>query len=312
MHIVSKSGNRDLAEIYVAQMRQDPAYMIEFVDACDTSVGPRPAKWVVVLSTQFGCPVNCLMCDAGGSFKGNLTFDDLKFQVQTVFGAHEELDANACTKLKVQFARMGEPSLNDKVLEFLVWLKDRYPQVIPCIATIAPCGRDSWFERLLSTRDFFRDFQLQLSINSTDQQYRDRLMPYPKMSWEWLAAYGRRFFRKGQRKVGLNFAVCSGIPVNASAMAEYFDPDHFIVKLTPVNPTSTGYENRFSISEDRGTIEQLLLEKSNDFSVLGFDVIVSIGNLEENLIGSNCGQAVRRLRSMKSVGLPPEHVAAVS
>jgi 23S rRNA (adenine2503-C2)-methyltransferase len=312
MHIVNKSGNPDLAEIYVAKMRHDPAYMIEFVDACDTSVGPRQDKWVVVLSTQFGCPVNCLMCDAGGSFKGNLTFDDLRFQVQTVFKAHEGLDPNVCSKLKVQFARMGEPSLNDHVPEFLLWLKDRYPQVIPCIATIAPLGRDAWFERLLAVRVFFHDFQLQLSINSTDHQYRDRLMPYPKMSWEWLAAYGRRFFRQGQRKIGLNFAICPEIPVHAETISSYFDPAHFIVKLTPVNPTSTGYGNRFTISEDRAAIERLLAEKSNDFAGMGFDVIVSIGNLEENLIGSNCGQAVRRLRRIPAETLPHQNVAALS
>jgi 23S rRNA (adenine2503-C2)-methyltransferase len=312
MHIVTKSGKPDLAEIYVARMRHDPEYMIEFVDACDTSTGPRQSKWVVVISTQFGCPVNCLMCDAGGSFKGNLTFEDLKFQVETVLGAHEGLDPNACSKLKVQFARMGEPSLNDHVPEFLVWLKDRYPKVIPCIATIAPRSSDSWFERLLDVRDLFHDFQLQLSINSTDEQYRDRLMPYPKMSWEWLAAYGRRFYRPGQRKIGLNFAICPEIPVNAQAMAKYFDPEHFIIKLTPVNPTSTGYENRFTISEDRGAIALLLLDKSNEFAQLGFEVILSIGNLEENLIGSNCGQAVRRLKGIGAEAFTRENKAALA
>ena len=83
------------------------------------------------------------------------------------------------------------------------------------------------------------------------------------------------------------------------------------MKLTPVNPTSTGYENQFTISEDRLAIEDLLLRKSDEFARLGFDVILSIGNMEENIIGSNCGQAVRRLRNMDSPTLSAENTVGV-
>ncbi|MGC8604885.1 MAG: hypothetical protein ACP5VS_14545 [Desulfomonilaceae bacterium] len=55
------------------------------------------------------------MCDAGGEFKENLTFHDLKLQVTTVLSAHKEIDPKKCVKLKIQFTRMGEPSLNDTV-----------------------------------------------------------------------------------------------------------------------------------------------------------------------------------------------------
>jgi 23S rRNA (adenine2503-C2)-methyltransferase len=299
MEIVMNTGRLDLAQIYVAKLRNDPEYMIEFVDACDSSVGDRSKKWVIVLSTQFGCPVNCLMCDAGGSFKGNLSFSELKFQVESVFAAHEELNPNSCEKLKIQFARMGEPSLNDEVLDFLMWLKDQYPNVIPCLATIIPRSREQWFARLLEVRDHFSDFQLQFSINSSDTDYRDWLMPFPKMEWEWLGAYGKNFFRAGQRKIALNFAICPEIPVQAAAMRECFDPAYFLIKLTPVNPTGAGFENRLTIAEDRQTVEQLIQSKSREFEELGFRVIQSIGNMEENLIGSNCGQAVRALKTLE-------------
>lgn len=309
MEILMKTGKPELAEIYVAKMRYDREYLVEFVDACDSSIGNRVSKWVIIVSTQYGCPVNCLMCDAGGYFKGNLTFEDLKFQLQTVFSAHEEIDPNACSKLKIQFARMGEPSLNDEVLDFLLWLKDRYPRIIPCIATITPRGRDKWFDRLLQIRDHFHDFQLQLSINSTDDEYRDWLMPYPKMSWGWLGAYGTKFFRWGQRKVCLNFAISPEIPVDAAAINKFFDPAYFVVKLTPVNPTRNGYENKLHITEDRIAIERLLLSKCEEFARIGFRVIMSIGDMEENRIGSNCGQAVRRLKALDSGALPNEQFA---
>ncbi|MBI5570426.1 MAG: radical SAM protein [Desulfomonile tiedjei] len=296
MEILSHTGRPDLAQIFVAKMRDNADFMVEFVDACDPTVGDRRRKWVIVISTQFGCPVKCLMCDAGGAFKGNLTFQEISSQVETVVAAHGDIDPGQCDKLKIQFARMGEPSLNDAVLEVLAWLKDFCPTVIPCIATITPAGREAWFAELLKIRDCFRDFQLQLSVNSTDDAYRDKLMPYPKMSWEWMAEYGREFHRKGQRTVCLNFALSPEIPVSAAATREYFDPEHFVVKLTPLNPTTTAEENGMSPADNRADAECRVACKAEEFLRLGFSVIESIGDMEENLIGSNCGQAVRKLR----------------
>ncbi len=298
MEILMKTGKPNLANVYVAKMRDDPEYLVEFVDACGSNNGDRSRKWVIVISTQFGCPVKCLMCDAGSEFKGNLTLQDLKFQVMTVLSAHKEIDPQKCAKLKIQLARMGEPSLNDAVLELLLWLKDRYPNVIPCIATMTPHGRDRWFDRLLEIRDHFGDFQLQLSINSTDDAYRDKLMPYPKMKWRWLGDYGKKFFRRDQRKVCLNFAMSPDIPVNADRLRDYFDPSYFLVKLTPVNPTIAGSENQLTIADDRSAADSILRRKSAEFESVGFFVIQSIGDMEENLIGSNCGQAVRQIKKL--------------
>lgn len=297
MNIVERTGKRDLAEVYVAQRADRPDRLLEFVDACDPAVGDRQNKWVIVVSTQYGCPVGCLMCDAGGEFKGNVSEADLAFQVETVFSAHPDLDPTHCDKLKVQFARMGEPSLNDAVPSFLLRLKRRTPSAVPCIATIVPSGRESWFERLVKLRDLFDDFQLQFSANSTDDRIRDKLMPYPKMPWEWMAAYGMRFYREGQRKVCLNFALAPDIPVDADRVRRIFAPEWFVIKLTPLNPTVTGRENGMSPTESTSAAERMLETKAREFSSLGFSVVQSIGNMEENLIGSNCGQAVRRLRS---------------
>lgn len=300
MEIAAKSGRPDLAWIYAARMRDSSEYMVEFVDACDSAVGDRRRKWVIIISSQFGCPVGCLMCDAGGAFKGNLSFDEMRFQIETVLAAQGHISPHQCDKLKIQFARMGEPSLNDAVLDVLLWLKDRYPEAIPCIATVNPAGREEWFAALLKIREQFRDFQLQLSVNSSDDSCRDRLIPYPKMPWEWMARYGRDFYRKGQRKVGLNFALCPDIRVSADAIREHFDPEHFVIKLTPLNPTSTASANGLSATADRTAAEILVGRKAREFVRLGFSVIESVGNTEENVIGSNCGQMVRKLRPATS------------
>lgn len=292
MKVLQISGKPELARVYVASLRNDPASLVEFVDACDPALGGRDKKWVIVVSSQLGCPVNCLMCDAGGGFKGNLSAAEMLGQVNTVVDQNG-LDPKACTKFKVQFARMGEPALNPQVITALRELSVLYPGVIPCIATIGPKDSSRWFSQLLIIRDLFRDFQLQFSVNSTDESLRDAIMPHPKMSLSQLADYGKGFYRPGQRKAVLNFALQPRWPLDPADLQRRFDPRFFAVKLTPVNPTFTGKENRLEFGRQRDEILIQMEDKARALEARGFLVIRSVGNLEENEIGSNCGQAVK-------------------
>ena len=110
--------------------------------------------------------------------------------------------------------------------------------------------------------------------------------------------YGENWEQKtyvGQdgRKITLNFALAKDSPLDPAVLAEYFAPDMFLIKLTPVNPTISAIENN---------IESLIEPDSADNSLevltalqqRGYEVILSVGEWEENKIGSNCGQYVRR------------------
>jgi len=300
MRIVGKNGRKDLAMVYLAEMRSDPSLMVEFVDSCEPAAGGRDKKWVTVVSSQFGCPVGCLMCDAGGNFKGNLLLPEIRDQIEYVFSENRDMNPQKCPKLKIQFARMGEPALNDAVIDVLYWLAEKYPKAMPCIATVAPAGRDKWFESLLNVSRKFDDFQLQFSINTTDLELGDKLIPFPRMGWPWLAIYGERFFRPGSRKPSLNFALSPGLPCDAESIVKYFDPEYFVVKLTPLNPTATAGENQLECINNFERAKIIVAEKAQEFSALGYQVIESVGNMEENEIGSNCGQMVRKFMARQT------------
>ncbi len=298
--ILSHSGREDVAEVFVGAMRNSHKYCIEFVDGLDTRF-PREDKWIINISTQFGCPVGCAFCDAGGEYHGNLTADEMLAQVEFIMGRHPEL-VSTCGKLKVHFARMGEPALNPAVPDAIAALPAMggNPNLWCCVATIAPAGQEDWFERLLQAKnEHFRGrFQLQFSINSTDEESRKRLMPYRAWSMEQVAAYGERFFDAGDRRVVLNFALAGGIPFEPKDINRHFDPRCFAVKLSPVNPTYRGGMAGLETvlrSEAEGRLEE-------DISFLagkGYDVVVSVGDGREDEIGSNCGQAVLRQREMQ-------------
>ena len=108
-----------------------------------------------------------------------------------------------------------------------------------------------------------------------------------------MAAFGERFYRKGDRKITLNFALAQGQPVDPTFLEEYFSPDIFLIKITPLNPTYRAMENNLETYLDPNA-DANQDEIVAALEAVGYQVIVSIGEVEENLIGSNCGQYLRR------------------
>jgi len=299
MKILEKSGDDNLATVYVASLDGTQERIVEFVESTQPPV-PREQKWVLIVSTMLGCPVECIMCDAGGDFKGKLSHAEIMEQIDFLIRSRFNNGKIPVPKLKIQFARMGEPAFNRNVISVMDSLPGTYdaPGLMPCISTIAPSGAGKFFDELLDVKNkhYHRgNFQLQFSIHSTDSDTRNKLIPSKKWDFGQIADFGRQWFSNGDRKITLNFAPITGFEVDPNIVREYFDPSRFYIKLTPVNPTHRMRENNLdSLIKNETTPEGLALKKM--FEGVGFDVILSIGELAENQIGSNCGFYVSRLK----------------
>jgi 23S rRNA (adenine2503-C2)-methyltransferase len=290
MRVIKKIGNNSLASVYVAE--SESGKLVEFVESTQPPF-TREEKWVLVISTLYGCPVDCLFCDAGGNYKGKIGYDDLLFQVDyPIREFYPDLNV-PCKKFKIQFARMGEPSFNPNVLQLLEDLPQLYniPGFIPSLSTIAPRGTNSFFNRLLEIKKtiYPLTFQLQFSLHSTDKSQRMQFIPVHKWEFHEMARYGKRFFDPGGKKITLNFALSTVSVIDPDVLIRYFDPELFIIKLTPLNPTFKASGNK---------LHSLITPENSHYEIIeqleekGYDVILSIGEWEENQIGSNCGPAV--------------------
>ena len=122
---------------------------------------------------------------------------------------------------------------------------------------------------------------------------RDKLIPVRKWSFADMAAYGERFYCPGDRKITLNFALAEGQPVDPQVLLDYFDPEKFLIKITPLNPTYQAAEHGLTSYIDP-------YQQEREYTIVtalqaaGYQVLLAIGEVEENYIGSNCGQYVRR------------------
>lgn len=294
MKIVGSAGHQDIAMVYVVEF---PGGLVECVEAVQPP-RPREDKWVLMISTLFGCPIACQMCDAGGHYRGKLTEAEMFEQVEFLIQKRFPDGYVPCKQFKIQFARMGEPALNLAVLDLLENLPTRInaPGLIPSISTIAPYGTDPFFERLIDVKNkvYTRGgFQLQFSIHTTDSKLRDELIPVKKWNFKQMADFGEKYFQSGDRKITLNFALAENSPVDPQVLLENFDPTRFLIKITPLNPTyqavSTGlrsYVDPANEMESYPVVEAI--------REAGYQVILSIGEQEENQIGSNCGQYVQK------------------
>jgi 23S rRNA (adenine2503-C2)-methyltransferase len=297
MQIVQERGNEEVAKLYIAKLRD---YFIEFVESKHPHL-PREEKWVIVISCLLGCPVQCLMCDAGKRYCGKLSKEEIFEQIDHIVDKTFPSRVIPVKKFKIQFTRMGEPAFNDSVLEVLDELPTRYqaPGLIPSVSTVGPKNTPTFFDRLIKIKKKHYGqghFQMQFSIHTTDSKKRDELIPTPKMSFDEIATFGEQFFELGDRKITLNFIVMEKYPIDPAVIARHFKPDQFILKFTPLNPTARAQEQGLItiLKSDDGNkkVETLVRECQS----LGFETIVSIGELEENAIGSNCGQYVSQLQ----------------
>jgi 23S rRNA (adenine2503-C2)-methyltransferase len=294
MKVIASTGKEEIAIVYILEL--GGGKLVECVESLQPPHS-RLDKWILLVSTLFGCPVGCAMCDAGGYYQGKPTAGEILAQIEFLVKQRFPDGVVPSRQFKIQFARMGEPALNPAVLDVLEALPGSFqaPGLMPSISTIAPVGREAFFERLLEIkRAHYPDgrFQFQFSLHTTDAQLRDQIIPVRKWSFGQMAEYGERFFEPGDRKITLNFALASHAPLEADVLRRYFSPEKFLVKITPLNPTYRAVENNLASHIDAHAPD------NTDRTVealrnTGYQVILSIGNVEENQVGSNCGQYLR-------------------
>jgi len=291
MKIINSTGKEDLAIVHIAQAAG--GNYIEFVESLHAPKS-REEKWILTLSTLYGCPVSCAICDAGPYYLGRVSKEGMFWQLDHMISRRYPAGEIPVKQLKVHFTRMGEPAFNMSVLDVIEEFNLYFnaPGFMPSISSIAPKGSEKFFEELQKIKNekfSGGKFQLQFSIHTTDPGKRDELIPVKKWSFNEIASFGDRFFKAGDRKITLSFAPSNENKIDPQKILAFFDPQMFLIKLTPLNTTSAAVKNNLTslISPLNSSGIENLAEK---FRNAGYEVIISIGNYEELKIGSTCGQ----------------------
>lgn len=265
-----------------------------------TKLLPLEEKWVITISTQYGCSMNCVFCDVPKVGRGiNATYNDLKNQIITGLSLHPEVKATK--RLNVHYARMGEPTFNWNIIKFTRNMRKKlYPYINrslihPVVSTMLPKTNkklneflNDWVE--IKNYDFRGDAGLQFSINSTNENERQQMFSHNTLTLQEISEIGKMLDNPKGRKYTLNFAVAE-YEIDAEKLVKLFDPDKFIVKLTPMHVTKTAIENKIQTEGDY-TEPYPYQHHEDSLRKVGFDVLVFIASREEDEGRITCGNAI--------------------
>lgn len=261
-------------------------------------------KLVVTISTQKGCPMNCMFCDCPKvKFKGNASREELS---QEVANSIINSGCKYTQRFNLHLARMGEPSFNARnVFDFLVNdLRSLVNSMMsadtihPVFTTMCPkgLGKEKLQEIIqefchIKNEEYDGEAGLQLSINSTDEKQRNELFRGCSLTLKEISEIAKTLPMPKGRKYTLNFPVTDKTILDPKELSRLFDKEKFIVKITPIHETNEANENGISTPEGYykydvyRQFEQPLIEE-------GWQVIVFIPSKEEDEDRITCGNAL--------------------
>lgn len=272
----------------------------------NTDCMPLSEKWVITVSTQYGCPMRCTFCDVPKvEWHGNATFDDLKKQFYNAISLFPKV--HYTERQNLHFARMGEPIFNEAVFDFAEWVFRNKRQVHketglrievfhPVLTTSLPRKFKHLEERIMRWCDiknnlFNGQAGLQFSINSTNETQRNEMFSGMSLTLEELSGIGHRMPEPLSRKYCLNFAFSTDFEMDALKIAKLFDPEKFMIKITPIHNNNACRENKI---ETTGGYESFApyRQAEEDLKAAGFDVLVFVPSMDEEDGLVTCGNAI--------------------
>ena len=270
-------------------------------------IKPLSEKWVITLSTQFGCPMKCTFCDVPKvGYKGNASLLDLKNQFLNGIKLYPQVKYTE--RLNIHFARMGEPVFNSvNVFDFVEWLfiskhllRDCYDLSIetihPVFTTMCPDINNTgsaikYWVTTIKNLIYNGQAGLQLSINSTDEKQRNEMFQNKQKGLKEISEICDSLPKPIGRKYCLNFALADEYETDGQELAKMFDPDKFMVKITPIHNNSACQENGIVTSDGYHSYTPYK-EAEQSFRDAGFDVLVFVPSMDEEKGLITCGNAV--------------------
>ena len=281
---------------------------------------PLQEKWVITVSTQYGCAMKCNFCDVPKlKYKGNASEDDLRVQLQSARECFPEIKYTE--RLNLHFARMGDPLYNKNVFSFaedlmnhkLHWqdfLDLSIETLHPVLTTSMPKGLKSVAkDRLLHWADIKNNLYngqagLQISINSTSDEYRNAMFNNGSMQLEEIAVALESLPFPVSRKYCLNFAITNETPIDGNVLKMLFDPKKFMCKITPIHNNTACSDNGYKTVDGYKNYHPYK-RIENEMLLAGFDVLVFIPSMDEEDGLITCGNLALSGADASNVCLEP-------
>jgi 23S rRNA (adenine2503-C2)-methyltransferase len=254
--MLTKVAEKRFENGVVYALRTEDGYLIETTDTFlpyytkdaigrkqnfldNNDLGSRADRWMIGVSTMSGCCVGCQFCATGNMKKfRNLTADEIVEQVEFILSQNKQ-DPLQSKEFKINYTRMGEPFLNIKNVREAISRLDKY-NPHHYVSTIGVSGSDfSWIKDNIT---------LQISLHSLDDERRNNLIPFKKKLT--IKELGQ-IRTKSNLKTTVNMTLVDTADFDIEKLKQYFDPQYFFIKLSPINENCVSKKNHMG----KGIIE---------------------------------------------------------
>lgn len=219
----------ETTDTFLPYYTKDCANGNNFLTSSD--LGSRDERWLIGISVMSGCPVGCKFCATSQMKKWrNLTEDEIVEQIHFVLMQNDKHNPR---EFKINYTRMGDSFLNvHNVKQAIRRVNLFQPDTHHFVSTIGIRGSDfSWIRDNIS---------LQISLHSLDEDRRKALIPVNNlMSIEELG----QIRTKSNLKTTLNLSMVGEEDFDVEKLKKYFDPEHFFVKVSPINESEVTKKN---------------------------------------------------------------------
>lgn len=290
-------------------------YTDEINGVPDTYTMPLSEKWVITLSTQYGCPQKCTFCDVPNiPFQGNASLEDLRTQFYNALSLFPTVGYTE--RLNLHFARMGEPILNPNVFEWAMGMAGDEKREVqdkaglrievfhPVLTTSLPRKFSKLKQRIMEWAEIKNSHYkgqagFQFSINSTNEAQRQEMFRGLSLTLDDFSKIAKDMPDPLSRKYCLNFAYSTDFEIDAEKLRDLFDPKKFMVKITPIHNNNACTDN--GIQTIGGYESWKPYQKpESDLKAAGFDVLVFVPSMDEEKGLVTCGNLILGGSKLKS------------
>lgn len=264
---------------------------------------PLEEKWVITISTQYGCNMKCKFCDVPSVGPGkNATANDMLAQI--LAARNQYPDVIATKRLNIHFARMGEPTFNTDVLMTAVYLAEQGREylTLPCgtlhpvLTTMMPKKNSilKWYVEQwadIKNNVYKGEAGFQVSINSTNDEQRNEMYQGSTCSLQEISDIVKNLPDPVGRKYCINMAMADGYEGNGEKLAALFDPKKWMVKITPIHVNTATQVNGIQ-STDAYDLYDFYAPHEESFKKAGFDTLVFVPSYDEDFGMITCGNAI--------------------
>ena len=281
-------------------------YTDEINGVKNTYCKPLSDKWVITISTQYGCSMNCTFCDVPNvKMKGNVSKNDMWQQVKNAISLFPQI--NYTERLNLHYARMGEPIFNTDVFDLTYWIGThkkeiqkelglRIEVIHPVLSTSLPKKLKPLRKRIMDwcflKNDIFNgQAGLQFSVNSTNDMQRSEMFRDMQLHLTDLSKIAKDMPDPLSRKYCLNFAYSTDFEIDAKKLSQLFDPDKFMCKITPIHNNNACKKNQIETINGYNSW-QPYQQPERDLKAAGFDVLIFVPSIDEEDGLVTCGNVV--------------------